>query len=132
MKIALENKTAGGEVKLNVYCQETEPTNKDGIWLNTDLTYNNIIRRDNILIEPSYIVKCFSNNSGGTRDIVLPSWVKQGEYSYLFISYPLSSSNCMCLIYISKGTITVNWNGAYFYIYGSSNDSYYYRYKYAI
>lgn len=43
MKIALANKTAGREIKLNVYCQETEPENKNGIWLKTNKSYNNII-----------------------------------------------------------------------------------------
>lgn len=42
MKIALENKAAGGKVKLNIYAQTTEPTDKDGIWFQTDKTFDKI------------------------------------------------------------------------------------------
>lgn len=36
LKEAVKNKTAGGNVKLNIYTQTTEPTDKDGIWLQTN------------------------------------------------------------------------------------------------
>ena len=42
LEAALENKTAGGKTKLNIYAQTTEPTEKDGIWLETDKTFNKV------------------------------------------------------------------------------------------
>lgn len=38
----LDNKTAGGKVKLNIYAQPTEPEDKDGIWLETDKTFDKV------------------------------------------------------------------------------------------
>ena len=54
MKIALENKTAGGKVKLNIYAQTTEPTNKDGIWLETNKTFDKIYFKENIVQAENY------------------------------------------------------------------------------
>lgn len=38
----LDNKTAGGKVKLNIYAQPTEPEDKDGIWLQTDKSFDKV------------------------------------------------------------------------------------------
>lgn len=54
MKTALENKAAGGKVKLNIYAQTTEPTNKDGIWLNTNKTFDKVYFRDNVVQSGNY------------------------------------------------------------------------------
>ena len=48
MKTALENKTAGGKVKLNIYTQTTEPTNKNGLWLQTNHSYEKIVFDENV------------------------------------------------------------------------------------
>lgn len=97
LEAALENKTAGGKVKLNIYTQTTEPTNKDGIWLKKDINIDNIIRKDNINIEPSYQV-----NVDGTI-VTLPSWIKQKNYNYFLVYYKQSSTSYNFSIAISKG-----------------------------
>ncbi len=49
LEAALENKTAGGKVKLNIYAQTTEPTDKNGIWLQTDKTFDKIYFDTNVV-----------------------------------------------------------------------------------
>ena len=50
MKIALQNKTAGGSIEPNIFVQTTEPTSKDGIWLQTNKTAEHYISDDNVFI----------------------------------------------------------------------------------
>lgn len=50
----LDNKTAGGKVKLNIYAQTIEPTDKDGIWLETNKEFDKIYFRENIVQAENY------------------------------------------------------------------------------
>lgn len=38
----------GGSAEPNIFIQETEPTKKDGIWIESDSTYSNVVVDDNI------------------------------------------------------------------------------------
>ena len=46
----LDNKTAGSIIEPNIFVQSTEPTSKDGIWLQTNKTAEHYISDDNIFI----------------------------------------------------------------------------------
>ena len=93
----LDNKTAGGKVKLNVFAQTTEPEIKNGIWLKKNINIDKIIRKDNINIEPSYQV-----NVDGTI-VNLPLWIKQKNYNYFLVYLKNSSTSYNFSIAISKG-----------------------------
>ena len=53
LKIALQNKTAGS-AKPNLYVQLTEPTSKDGIWLQTDKEVDEIIADENVYADEEW------------------------------------------------------------------------------
>lgn len=54
LEVALENKTASGKVKPNIFVQDTEPTIKDGIWLQTDKQLECIETDDSIIENESW------------------------------------------------------------------------------
>lgn len=88
LEAALENKTAGGEVKLNVYAQTTEPTDKDGIWLQTDKAFDKIYFDEHvkrITVEGWDTVTQYPNISSASASY---QWgfptVLVGDYIYIF------------------------------------------------
>ena len=83
---ALENKAAGGKVKLNVFAQTTEPEEKDGIWLETDKTFDKVHFDNNvkrITVEGwdtinEYPTFSFNSNNYFHQHIMV------GDYFYVF------------------------------------------------
>ena len=82
LEAALENKTAGANVKLNIFTQTTEPTNKNGLWLQTDKTAEHYKSDDSIYFGGSW------SNSGDTANIPYNFYqgaaVNIGENIYIF------------------------------------------------
>lgn len=133
MKTALENKTAGGKVKLNVYAQTTEPTNKDGIWLQTDKQIDNYIAVDSININEgwgdviSYMPYSFCD---GTAILVgdyiyifgfWSNWNKAYKYNIITKEYsplsdtPVSTRDAKCAFYNNGIYIFCNNKNIYYY-----------------
>ena len=85
LEATLENKTAGENAKLNIFVQTTEPTSKDGIWIQVDKTLEHIVEDDDYYIEGEYDV------DGKYRNIpynfYCGSAVAIGTDIYLFGSY---------------------------------------------
>lgn len=106
LEAALENKTASGKVKLNIFMQETEPEIKNGIWLQSNKSFNKVISKENISIEPSYSVS-FSDNKGNSANVALPSWIKEKGYEYLFAYF--SPSDIAGFLLIAKNKFTVSY-----------------------
>ena len=50
----LDNKTAGSIIEPNIFVQSTEPTSKDGIWLQTNKTAEHYISDDNIFLSGTW------------------------------------------------------------------------------
>ena len=63
LKEAVKNKTAGGNVKLNIYTQTTEPTDKNGIWLQTSGVAEHYKSDDSIYFSGNW------STTGDTADI---------------------------------------------------------------
>lgn len=96
-------KSAGGDIKYNVFCQPTEPTTKTGIWLKTDalIKPKKIVFDDNIWTAGSW-----ANPSGW------PNWYSLGEYtvySYLHMGILyLTTSTTMGRLRVSDKAILSN------------------------
>lgn len=82
LKEAVKNKTAGGNVKLNIYTQTTEPTDKNGIWLQTSGVAEHYKSDDSIYFSGNW------STTGDTADIPYDfsggSAVAIGTNIYLF------------------------------------------------
>ena len=141
-QVVVDVPEAGG-LELNIYCQETEPSKKDGIWLETDK------ESDNIVIDESVISGLHWNNSG------LPPipyayfhglTVAKGTDVYLFGTYGNSSSpgsknlykyNTLTNIYTKLSDMPYKYSsgtgalvGNYVYIFGANNANFKIAYKY--
>ncbi len=114
----LDNKTAGGKIKLNIYAQPTEPTEKDGIWLETTtkIDISKITRLSDYSSFDDYKMD-YTKINGGVGTISLPSWAESSNYNYLLAITQSSSDSYGFVLIIAKGTIyySVNNSSAYFY-----------------
>lgn len=108
----LDNKTAGGKVKLNIFMQETEPEIKNGIWLQSNKSFNKVISKENISIEPSYSVYV-SDKIGNSANVALPSWIKEKGYEYLFTYFNPSSSEIGAFFLIAKDKFSISYPNSY-------------------
>ena len=140
LEAALDNKTAGANVKLNIYAQTTEPTNKNGIWLQTDKVVEHYISDDNIFMggtwspttDTASIPISFSESSAvaiGTDIYLLggtstTTWTRNYKYNTLTNTYTQLTN---IPIYLRNGAAVVI--GTNIYLFGGANNPYY-SYKY--
>lgn len=81
LKTELENK-AGKPVKPNIFCQSTEPSKKDGIWLQTDKEFNKIYCDEQVVANESWYPNgTFSNLSADRYNMAA---VAVGTDVYIF------------------------------------------------
>lgn len=103
LEAALENKTAGGKVKLNIFAQTTEPEEKDGIWLQTDKTFDKIYFDEQVktLLKENYdTTKEYPNITLDSAEYghALPA-IGMGDFVYVFANskiYKYDSTNRTC------------------------------------
>lgn len=129
----LDNKTAGGKVKLNIYAQPTEPEDKDGIWLETDKTFDKVYFDEQIkkiMIEDWDVSKSYPyiDVSSSTKFPV----AGVGNYLYIFLNNKIYKYDIFNqTLEIQKN---ININGGYaactidnnIYV---TNNNYIYRYN---
>ena len=53
----------GGSITPNIFIQTSEPSKKDGIWLKSDMTYENVVIDENVYNENTWINQEFPNMS---------------------------------------------------------------------
>lgn len=81
----MEGKTAGGKVKLNIYAQTTEPTDKNGIWLQTDKTFDKIYFNTDVISSESIDISIVTASHSMTlRDSGRCCTAMVGNYIYIF------------------------------------------------
>lgn len=160
LKEALNNKTAGngGDTATCIYLQNETPTDKNGIWINTDKTYENIyIENEKYTNKYSFMYSSVNDeidDSNLIQKIRLPqsfygsTYCQSGNVIHMF-GYYYSNDNLSKMLSHYKYDYDTNewtkladcptpqgdggavWIGDYIYIFGTSHPDYRkYAYKY--
>ena len=134
---ALENKTAG-EAKLNIYCQETEPSKKDGIWLQSNKTFDKVCVDTDIIADEEWLPASTypSIPTSASQYGMNGNMIGDGDYIYMFFYADSNSkfniktgtfTTIASLAYVTADTVICKKDGFIYLFGGSAGGSSYQR-----